>query len=123
LEFALLILFMLQVCIRQSNFHFADYVFDAVGMASPRIPAEQYLSTMPGEHLVLVRYSRNHDVHDESVYNAADIDHAKTVWAREIPGTDLRPLLSYFQNRDVWVFEPDQKPLRLYPYSPNNSSP
>jgi hypothetical protein len=122
-EFALLILFMLQVSIRQKNFHSTDFLLDSDGGASPRVPAEKYLSTMPGEHLVLVRYLPNHNVNYECVYNAADIDHAKTVWAREIPGMDLSPLLTYFRNRDVWVVEPDQAPPRLYPYAPNSSSP
>jgi len=53
------------------------------------------LAAMPGEHLALVRYGVSIDS-GEWVYNAADIDHAKVVWAREIPGMDVRPLLDYF---------------------------
>ena len=72
------------------------------------------------KHLVFVRYKFNHDTGDEWVYNDADIDHAKTVWAREIPGMDLSPLLRYFQNRDVWVFEPDEDDESVQPYSPKS---
>jgi hypothetical protein len=76
-----------------------------------------FLNSIPGEHLVIVRYSPKHDVLQEWVYNAADIDRAKTVWAREIPGVDVHPLLDYFHERRVWLAEPDATPPSITPYS------
>ncbi len=73
------------------------------------------LNAIPGEHLVLVRHGIQIEAGDW-VYNAADIDHAKVVWAREIPGMDIRPLLDYFGGRRVWVVEPDANPPRMTPY-------
>jgi hypothetical protein len=75
------------------------------------------LSANPGEHLVIVRYGRQHDVHQEWVYNRANIDAAKVVWAREIPGVDIRPLLNYFRGRQVWLVEPETVPPQLSAYS------
>ncbi len=81
------------------------------------------LKAIPNNHLVLVRYAPKHNVHHEWVYNAADIDHAKIVWAREIPGLDPKPLLDYFRGRKVWVVEADTVPGQLQSYqSPGTSS-
>jgi hypothetical protein len=76
----------------------------------------QQLDAVPGLHLVIVRYLPDHSIQNEWVYNAADIDKSKVVWAREIPGRDMHPLLAYFRNRDVWLAEPDASPPRLRPY-------
>jgi hypothetical protein len=122
-EILLLILIVLQVCIVERHLHFDDYPF-VYDLNEPfRKPVEQRLAGMPGQHLVLVRYSKDHNSGEEYVYNDADIDHAKTVWAREIPGVDLSPLLSYFRNRDMWVFEPDTDDESVSPYSPQSTAP
>jgi len=75
------------------------------------------LDSSPGYHLVIVRYSSEHSPLAEWVYNRADIDHAKIVWAREIPGLSLRPLLDYFAGRQVWLVEPDRASPHLIPYA------
>ena len=67
-------------------------------------------------HLVLVRYFPLHNWHEEWVYNAADIDAAPVVWARDMGDEGNRDLLRYFNNRRVWLAEPDQRPPRITPY-------
>ena len=74
------------------------------------------LQLSPGQHLVLVRYNQTHNYHHEWVYNLADIDAAKVVWAREMNEQDNLELLAYFKNRRVWLVEPDVSPPRLSPY-------
>jgi hypothetical protein len=83
-----------------------------------RKPVEQQLRALPGEHLVVVRYSKDHNSGEEYVYNDADIDRAKIVWAREIQGVDLSPLLNYFRNREVWLYKPDEDDSTVQPYNP-----
>lgn len=76
------------------------------------------LKKSDGFNLVVVRYEEDHNPNAEWVYNEADIDKAKTVWARE--GEDhgrLMKLFSYFPNRIRWVLEADKKPPQLRHYS------
>jgi hypothetical protein len=113
---------MLQIAVLQRNLYPDDYPFVDNLVEPFRKPVEQKLDAMPGEHLVLVRYSKDHNSGEEYVYNEADIDRAKTVWAREIPGIDLGPLLNYFRNRDVWVYEPDEDDEVVTPYSPGHTA-
>jgi hypothetical protein len=84
----------------------------------PRADVAAQLESTAGQHLVIVRYSfDHHNVNYEWVYNAADIDHSKIVWAREIPGVDITPLLGYYKDRSVWLVEADSFPVKLVPYS------
>jgi hypothetical protein len=115
-EFLLLTGILIQICVGQRNSNPDDYPFVDDLNEPFRRPVEQHLAALPGEHLVIVRYSEGHNSGEEYVYNRADIDHAKTVWAREIPGMDTRPLLNYFRNRDVWIYEPDEDDSVVRPY-------
>jgi hypothetical protein len=71
------------------------------------------LESHPGSHLVLVRYGPNHDPLREYVYNGADIDGSRVVWAREMSRQQNRALLEYFRGRQAWVLEADAEPPRL----------
>jgi len=74
------------------------------------------LEQLPGKQLVIVRYSSSHDPYDEWVYNAADIDGSKVIWAREMDSADDRDLLRYYRDRRVWLVQPDLQPARISPY-------
>ena len=74
------------------------------------------LQKMDGSHLVLVRYGPRHDAGDEWVYNGADIDGSKVVWARELDRGSNLHLLEYFKGRRIWLVEPDIQSPRLIPY-------
>jgi hypothetical protein len=76
------------------------------------------LERIPGQHLVLVRYGPTHDpgLQMEWVYNRADIDRARVIWARDMGESDNSRLLRYYRDRDVWLIEPDRHPVRLQRY-------
>ena len=74
------------------------------------------LNATPEPDLVIVRYGPDHISNDEWVYDAADIDHSKIVWARDMGEPKNSELIEYFKNRKVWMVEPDIIPPRLTPY-------
>jgi len=76
----------------------------------------------PGQFLILVRYSADHLPDREWVYNRADIDDAKVVWARDMGPEKNKELLSYFKSREVWLLAPDSFPLKLVRYSPGSET-
>jgi hypothetical protein len=65
------------------------------------------LESKPGKHVVLVRYSPQHIVHEEWVFNAADIDASKVIWARDLPGELNAQLFRYYPDRTIWLATPD----------------
>ncbi|MGP8243708.1 MAG: hypothetical protein ACLQVN_04215 [Bryobacteraceae bacterium] len=68
------------------------------------------LNQLPGLHLVLVKYRPDHVFTYEWVYNEADIDHAKVVWARDLGPEANRQLIQYFSDRHVWTVDAEEHP-------------
>ena len=104
-------------CIVATRFQ-AAYLYDdeIAGWQHWRINISQMLTAEYSDHLVIVRYLPGHDVHQEWVYNAADIDHARIVFAREMGREKDRELIDYYKTRRVWLLELGQI-VRIIPYS------
>lgn len=88
-------------------------------LGSERAAVTKQLGGMPGKQLVLVRYGAKHDPLAEWVYNGADIDGQKIVWARDMGDAQNREVLRYYHDRQAWMLEPDGSPAKLSPYAPN----
>ncbi len=88
-----------------------------------RAAIQKKLENTAGKHLVVVRYGEDHNIHDEWVYNGAEIDGAKVLWARELTAEQNQKLFEYFKNRQIWLVTPDKDNTYLEPYSPPESPP
>jgi hypothetical protein len=81
-----------------------------------RAALEHRLKQLPGGQLVLVRYTARHNPFDEWVYNLADIDRSKVIWARDMGPAENEQLMKYYRHRTVWLVEPDAIPAKIEPY-------
>jgi hypothetical protein len=81
-----------------------------------RAHIEAGLEQLPGRQLVIVRYSPDHYPFDEWVYNAADINDSKVIWAREMDTADDLELIHYYKGRNVWLVQPDKQPVEISSY-------
>ena len=88
-----------------------------------RAPIYQELARLPGRQLVFVHYAPAHNYQDEWVYNDADIGSARAIWARDLGPPENQKLQSYYPGRSVWLLDPDETPLKLVPYEPQNDVP
>jgi len=87
------------------------------GDPSRAVIAEK-LEHTPGKHLIMVRYAKDdHNIHDEWVYNGAEIDKAKVLWARELDPEQNAQLFAYFRDRAIWLVTPDTDNTYLEPYA------
>lgn len=113
---------ILLLCIAQFALEYGLHVFSndpwSLALRNPerRVFIGNQLARAPGKQLVFVRYWPRHIFQDEWVYNAADIDGARVVWARDLGAAENEKLRRYYPERTVWVLEPDARPPRLTPY-------
>ena len=94
--------------------------WDGINHGNPerRIAVNRQLAEIPGKLLVFVRYSPLHIFQEEWVWNAADIEGARVVWARDLGVDQDQELLRAWPRRQALLFEPDARPMRITPYAP-----
>ena len=73
------------------------------------------LGVLPDQQIVIVDDSPPFG-HGEWVYNSADIDAAKLVWARDLGAAKNQELLQYFNRRKAWTVSLADSPPRLQQY-------
>ena len=100
-------------------------LWDSINHRNPerRLEVARQLNAMPGQLLVFVRYWPQHVFQDEWVYNGADIDTQRIVWARDLGDTENEKLLHYYPNRKPLLLEPDARPPQLDKYEPASPEP
>jgi hypothetical protein len=100
-------------------------MWDSVNHSNPerRLVVAREVATIPGKLLVFVRYWPQHPFQNEWVYNGADIDGQRVVWARDLGDAENRKLLVYYKDRKAMVLEPDARPPLLEEYAVHEGEP
>jgi hypothetical protein len=88
-----------------------------------RAAIAEKLEHTPGKHLIVVRYTEDHNIPDDWVYNGAEIDTAKVLWARELTPEQNSQLFAYFKDRQIWLATPDTDNTYLEHYTPPTTQP
>jgi len=98
--------------------------WDAINHGDPegRIAIRNQLARTPGKHLVFVRYGPRH-AFQEWVYNAADIDASRVIWARDLGSAENQKLVAYYPGRTIWLLQPDARPPQLTAYKSSGMQP
>lgn len=86
-------------------------------MGSRRSKTLAELESKPGDQLAIVKYSSMHDPLEDWVYNAADIDASKVIWARDEGCQANSELTKFYKNRTVWLVQPDDPARVIRPYA------
>lgn len=73
------------------------------------------LNRTPAEHLIFARDGSDPN-HFDWVYNSADIESEKIIWARDLGPQKNKELIDHFQGRQVWLVETEKIPPTLAPY-------
>ena len=111
------------LCVAQFAFEYGLQVYShdpwSLALRNPerRVFVNRQLARASGKQLVFVRYWPGHVFQDEWVYNAADIDGSRVVWARDLGAAEDEKLRRYYSDRTVWLLEPDARPPRLTAYA------
>ncbi|HEX5413034.1 MAG TPA: hypothetical protein VFZ27_14380, partial [Terriglobia bacterium] len=76
------------------------------------------LDRQPGYQLAIVRRSASgKNALFDWVYNRADLESAKIIWADDMGPAKNQELIDYFKDRKVWLVDADSTPPKLVPYS------
>ena len=96
-----------------------DWIYEWYGpgqFGAPRARVEAWLEHQPGKQLAIVRYAPDHDPASEWVYNAADINSSKVIWAWDMGPAQNAQLIHFYKGRTVWLVQPDKNPPLVTPY-------
>ena len=85
--------------------------------AGLRTQIERKLTSLPGQHAVLVRYGATHDFHEEWVYNRAEVDASPVVWCRALGPSEDVEVARYYKGRQIWWADVEKDSARLNRYA------
>jgi hypothetical protein len=74
------------------------------------------LEAIPGNHLVFVRTKTDEYNLLQWIYNDADIDASRIVWARDLGPQKDSELVRYYAGRSIWLVDPNVEPATCVKY-------
>ena len=118
---AMPIAFLVLLITTQSKAILTNQTADQIAAAnSTKDRIEQtLLERDPSSHVIFVRYEGLPSPHAELIYNPADIDSARVIWALDRGEVENEQLLRYYKGRTFWLFHPAAG-SQIIPYQPNS---
>jgi hypothetical protein len=83
-----------------------------------RIDVLAYLEKQPGSHLVFVTYDDEVSPHEEWVWNRAEMESSRVIFAHHLGDTKNPELVAAYPGRSVWLVSVSSSDAGLKPYSP-----
>ena len=101
-----------------SDWNFLWYGPDHFG--TQRASVEQELESLSGKQLAFVQYKTTHWPMDQWVYNSADMNQQKVIWANDMGPNQNEQLMAHFRDRKAWLIQVDDSPVEVTPYPSMN---
>lgn len=79
---------------------------------------EEYFNNSADKYLAIVSYQPDQSVHDEIVYNKADIENSKFIWANDLGKEKNCLLIKHFQERKILQFIVSPSQIKITPLDP-----
>jgi len=100
-------------------------MWDSINHRGPerRLEVARQVALAPGKLVIFVQYWPAHPFQEEWVYNGADIDGQRVVWARDLGEAENRKLLAYYPGRKAMLLQPDARPPLLEDYVASTPEP
>ena len=83
-----------------------------------RIDVSTYLEKQPGSHLVFVAYDDDVSPHEDWVWNRAELESSRVIFAHYLGDTKNSELVAAYPGRSVWLVSVSSNDAGLEPYSP-----
>ena len=82
-----------------------------------RAEVKRKLEQEAGSHLVFVSYDDEYTVHDEWVYNSADWDASRVIFAHDLGDRRNSELIAAYPQRTIWIVRVSRNQTQLDRYS------
>lgn len=84
-----------------------------------KVGLEKVIEKLPNKYIALVSYDSGYSVFDEVVYNKADIENSKLIWAYDLGEEKNAALLNYYKSRKVLRVKISGSQIEIIPQPSN----